>query len=677
MNIFNLKKSYLKILNNNGVAILAFFTAAIAAYVAVVFANQPLLEAHGFRQTQTALTSYWMMKEGWQLNYQTPVAGYPWSIPFEFPLFQSLVVLIARLGDLRLDPVGRLVSFSFLIACAWPAFKITRRLKLHADVAWVFCALLWSSPIYLFWGRTFMIETTAMFFAFAAIPYGIDLFISNPRWQSAMLFMVWITLGMLQKITTAATVILVMAIALSVNHLLTTGLKPPSLRKMIFVIVAFSIPIVTAGLWAHYTDIVKEQNLLGMQLTSGSLSRWNFGTLEQRFDLNVLKTIFWDRVVLKNAGGIWGLSLLSGFSFFAERRIKIIMWTCLILFFLPIYIFINLHFVHDYYQTSSAIFLIGALAISIVYLLPMSAKKNIFIPMATLFFIISNFYYFIKGYAHNLQMPMNTLQMQILDVSNVIRRYTPKDSGIIVFGADWNSEISYYSERKSFTVPRWFSRYEEVWNDPAAFIGNKEVGAVAYCVSEIEDDPNLIEILERPDIKKQPNLFRVNNCYLWLPGIKEIMLPVSNQTIKPMNFWSKYVDIDSLSDNSLSYVTCDGSIDSINGRPLPPQSIEMSGLLLVHGWNALNPLEGTVPDEVYITLTNESGELLFVESDHTPRIDVKEYFHQTSMPDPGFKATINVSDLSGNYLFGIARLTNGEVEMCDNFKLPINISSED
>ena len=150
-------------------AILALVVAAIAAWFAVFYAGQPLLEMHGFRQTQTALTSYWMIEDGWRLAYETPVAGYPWSIPMEFPIYQSIVALTTWLGSFNLDSTGRLVSFCFLLACAWPAFMIVRRLNLPSQVAWVFCALLWSSPIYLFWGRTFMIETAALFFTFSAI----------------------------------------------------------------------------------------------------------------------------------------------------------------------------------------------------------------------------------------------------------------------------------------------------------------------------------------------------------------------------------------------------------------------------------------------------------------------------------------------------------------------------
>lgn len=519
-------------LSSRVLVILAFATGLLATWVALYFVNQPILEAHGFRQTQTALTSYWFMHEGWQLNYQTPVAGYPWSIPFEFPIYQSLVSLIAWLGNFPLDPTGRLVSFFFLLACAWPAYKIHRQLGLNSDTFWIFCILLWSSPIYLFWSRTFMIETTALFFAIAAIPYGIDLFDSYPRWQSSVLFSFWVTLGALQKITTAASVIMIVGIIFAINHLITIGIKLPSLRTIFILIIALLVPVIITALWTHYTDVVKGQNLLGAQLTSDALREWNFGPLEQRLDPGVWKTILWDRVFVGNAGGLLGISILGAALLFGEQRTKKLILISLVLFLLPISIFLNLHFVHDYYQTSSTFFLIGALAISIAHFPSAIPPKGLLRVVATLFptlmLLVCNIKSFTFGYFTAMQILFDVSGTPALAVGDLIRRYTPESSGIVVFGNDWNSDIAYYSERKSFTVPEWFSEYEDVWMKPSTFIGDKELGAVVFCGSMIEEYADIQQIVNRADVKAQPDLFKVNGCYLWLPGVKKNALPGSD-----------------------------------------------------------------------------------------------------------------------------------------------------
>jgi hypothetical protein len=52
------------------------------------FLSKPILEGNGFRQAQTALTSYYLIKNGFSFSYWTPVIGQGWSVPFEFPIYQ-------------------------------------------------------------------------------------------------------------------------------------------------------------------------------------------------------------------------------------------------------------------------------------------------------------------------------------------------------------------------------------------------------------------------------------------------------------------------------------------------------------------------------------------------------------------------------------------------------------
>ena len=93
------------------------------------------LPGHEFRQAQTAVSAYFIQQEhNFSLAYPTPVLGKPWSVPFEFPLYQSIVAGIAAASGLDLDAVGRFVSMMFLIACGWPAFAIRRRLELPDSV---------------------------------------------------------------------------------------------------------------------------------------------------------------------------------------------------------------------------------------------------------------------------------------------------------------------------------------------------------------------------------------------------------------------------------------------------------------------------------------------------------------------------------------------------------------
>lgn len=143
---------------------LACLCIAYATFYALYYADQPLLDFYSFRQTQTALTSYWLIKNGIINFYETPVGGYPWSIPFEFPIYQAIVALFSNSTGVGLDTSGRLISYLFLLLILPYTNSIFKKLDIDSRVSLVFSALLVTSPIYLYWSRTYMIETAALFF---------------------------------------------------------------------------------------------------------------------------------------------------------------------------------------------------------------------------------------------------------------------------------------------------------------------------------------------------------------------------------------------------------------------------------------------------------------------------------------------------------------------------------
>ena len=94
---------------------IALFAAALGYYLWAVSVgwSRPITERHDFRQTQCAITTYYMVKEPFKLAYETPVFGLPWSIPFEFPLYQWTVASVVRLFATPLEQTGRFVGICF------------------------------------------------------------------------------------------------------------------------------------------------------------------------------------------------------------------------------------------------------------------------------------------------------------------------------------------------------------------------------------------------------------------------------------------------------------------------------------------------------------------------------------------------------------------------------------
>lgn len=508
------------------VYLLAAAAFLFCTYIALRYIHQPLADSYAFRQTQTALTSFWMLKEGWALAYQTPVAGFPWAIPFEFPIYQSLVAAIVAVSGSQLEAAGRFVSYAFLMACAWPAFALSKRLDLPKSVPWVFCVLLWTSPINVYWGRTFMIETAALFFTLACLPYALDLIRRVGGWRSATWFVVFASAAVLQKSTTGGPVLLFLFMAAVFVQVRQTGLSLRAVRNVLYPVAVICIPLAIGLAWAHYADLVKMANPFGSQLTSKALGTWNFGTVQQKLDPETWRLVVWERSISWNAGGWLGVALLllPWLGGPAHRRLAWLSLAALALFLLPVLIFTNLHFVHEYYQVACVAFLLGALAIVIGGWLEKSTGIMLIVPVVTLAIVLSNLAVFSKSYGIVAARTLDELDprsVQSYKVGRYLRDNTPPGSGLVIFGQSYSSEIAFQSQRKTMTADTWFREYDDVWRLPQKYLGNVKLSAILVC-PELEGFPKTMEfpniVTLRQRLENEPHWIHrsVHGCELLL-----------------------------------------------------------------------------------------------------------------------------------------------------------------
>ena len=151
-------------------------------------------------------------------------------------------------------------------------------------------------------------------------------------------------------------------------------------------------------------------------------------------------------------------------------------------------------------------------------------------PLVVFVLVGANFLQFLTSYGDTLARKINVRNNATLAVSDIVRRYTPEDSAILVFGlrshgsaypvASWSSEIAYYSQRKSFTVEKWFEK--RVGEDPASYLGRKSLGSMVFCDGLTQMHVNLIA---RYTVGDKSGLFKIKGCYIWLPDTTEIVLP--------------------------------------------------------------------------------------------------------------------------------------------------------
>ena len=103
--------------------------------------DRNILDVFGFRQAQTAISSYYFLQGSPFFAYHTPVMGPPWSIPFEFPFYQWIVALVSKGFEYPLDQSGRLVSAIFFYLTLIPAWSVLKDLEIKREHRFVFLSL--------------------------------------------------------------------------------------------------------------------------------------------------------------------------------------------------------------------------------------------------------------------------------------------------------------------------------------------------------------------------------------------------------------------------------------------------------------------------------------------------------------------------------------------------------
>jgi hypothetical protein len=433
--------------------------AAVAALCAAFFFagvgwNQPLLEQHSFRQTQTAITTYWGIRSGWQFAYETPLFGAPWSVPFEFPLFQWLVSVVVLLTDLPLDTAGRITSFGFHVGCAAILAVLLRQLGAGRNGAVLGGALFLIAPVNMFWGRSFLIESCALFFALAFLAT-VAAFLQSQRRSLKFAYLVCAlvlgAVGAAVKITT-----FVVPAGVAVGAALVTPCLPKSWGELrsVFVraapiaAVAFGALLVAVA-WYQFTDSQKALNPIAQLLTSSKLSGWNFGTLEDRFSRSLWIDTIFGRAIPESVGFISVAIILASALFLVRGRrlaLLVLFGLAFVAFFL---LFPRLNQVHNYYQYAAAVWLVAAIALALGVMADRWPRMAM---LSFLCVVVFQGASFAERYLPSVVRPFSESLNRTLSLAGAVQGMTSRDGVVMAFGVGWSSEIAYYAERRFIHV---------------------------------------------------------------------------------------------------------------------------------------------------------------------------------------------------------------------------------
>ncbi len=436
------------------------------------------------RETQTAITSDYMIREKLGLfNYITPVLGYPWAVPFEFPLYQYIVAKVA--GDrLPLNNTGRFIGLLFFLATLWPAFKILRRLNIPSGQSFLFLALAVSSPIYLAYSFSFTIESTALFLAVLYL-YFFIVYLQDQRWTAAAGAIAVGILAALVKVTTWVVTAGVICLIIAWFGIKQLKKKDYRWKHLLLQGLIVLLPLLAALWWTDYADAVKMKNPFGVFAVSSALSSWTYGTLAQKFS-----PFQWFYYMARSLVGLFGLlglllPLYVLFRFFKDRwfaaapvNVKILLLSVMAFFSGPA-IFTNIFFEHDYYVIPGGLFLIFAF-----FLLLQAPRRPLsqpgktssvrpFKPILILLLILSNLG---TAYAYLYLKQVNYTNPLNRHIVKVIKNL-PQDQNILVFGADYDSFIPYYSGKKALQT-RVTDFNDTTFQAALANMKNRDVAAI-------------------------------------------------------------------------------------------------------------------------------------------------------------------------------------------------------
>jgi 4-amino-4-deoxy-L-arabinose transferase-like glycosyltransferase len=170
----------------------------IGIIVRLLAINHPLVDAHLYRQTQTALMTRQMIEEpGLHLGGIATWRGdLPARLIQEFPVFNYLIMPVYKITG-NLDMSGKLVSVLLWIACFFLLQCIWRRCLTESQRLWA-NVLFVVAPLSVFFGQAFMPEMVVQLLAFSFL-VALFRYDEKPRTMRLVIAMIIGTLGMVVK----------------------------------------------------------------------------------------------------------------------------------------------------------------------------------------------------------------------------------------------------------------------------------------------------------------------------------------------------------------------------------------------------------------------------------------------------------------------------------------------
>jgi len=435
------------------------------------------LESRGFRETQTAYTVKIFLQEGVSvLNYQTPVLGKPYTIPFEFPVYQLTAWAVVKLTGLSADQACLVTSIGYYLLAACFLYLICLQYFKNSGFALTAITVFAFLPINMIYSSAVLIESCAVCFSLAFIYYYIYFlkYQQTDRKKAGWYCLLSIVIGSLAILIKATTayVYLLVALVITLQHWYTYYRKGKNIAGglvevwkaqqsyVLQYLLIGGIQLLVLIIWVKHCDTLKAQSVFSVFTTSANLNKWNYGTWHQKFSLLSWKTIY-HRFFSTYIPFFALPACLFPYTWkkiAASPRLQPAILSVIIAG-ISIFTFVRLYVVHDYY--SYAIMPLFVFTISFILfdgywpLLKSFSRWGqlaavviaILLLACQLFYKKSNFNY---TYLTELLPPVKpdsaaTVELRI--AKEIEKRSSAKDA-VLVTDFDWSPPCLYYSNRK-------------------------------------------------------------------------------------------------------------------------------------------------------------------------------------------------------------------------------------
>lgn len=462
----------------DAIYMVVLFVLALVTNVLLTINNwsSGFLLGHEFRQSQTAIIARYIdQQNNFSPHYETPIMGKPWEVPLELPIYEWAVVLISRATHIPHVQAARAVSMASLYLMLPAVYLLLRAMGLSRSRRLLVLAFVLATPVYIFYGRAFLMDTMAVMFA----AWFLAGFVEMMRTRKIGWFLVCTLMGMAGGLLKSLTLFAwVFPAAVYGGYLLWGDLfKRRSIaaaaRTAAWGVGAMVLPTIAMQWWVRMTDAIKEAHSSAYFLSSKNLAKDNYGTFSLESRLQKTTWIEWFDRWRESIAQPWVIFLMVGFGvlLLTRERKRVLIATGLFMF--PQFLIPYAYTGQDYYYTACAVFLVGAFGFVANGVIDLAWPRWLrwvmaLVPMAAMYLAYANYYY----PQHRIWSPGGT------GLTIALRDYLPQDSVVVISGSDWGPIIPYYAHKRALMIRNGLDRNRDYLERAFNGIADEDVSAL-------------------------------------------------------------------------------------------------------------------------------------------------------------------------------------------------------